>query len=79
MVADKLIEIAKSEIGYLEKSKEAVEADPDVLYDFTKGAGSDNYTKYAVEQWQERYFNGKRLPFPSPSPGVCSDSCPLTR
>ena len=36
MIADKLIEIAKSEIGYLEKSKEAVEADPDVLYDFTK-------------------------------------------
>ena len=60
MIADKLIMIAKNEVGYLEKSKEAVEADPDVLYDFTKGAGSDNYTKYALEQWQERYFNGKK-------------------
>lgn len=60
MIVDKLIEIAKGEIGYLEKSKEAVEADPGVLYDFTKGAGSDNYTKYAVEQWEERYFNGKK-------------------
>ena len=60
MIADKLIEIAKGEVGYLEKSKEAVEADPDVLYDFKEGAGSDNYTKYAVEQWEERYFNGKK-------------------
>lgn len=60
MFADKLIEIAKGEVGYLEKSKAAVEADPDVLYDFKKGAGSDNYTKYAVEQWEERYFNGKK-------------------
>lgn len=60
MVADKLLEIAKGEIGYLEKSKEAVEADPSVLYDFKEGAGSDNYTKYAVEQWEQKYFNGKK-------------------
>ena len=60
MITDKLIEIAKGEVGYLEKSKAAVEADPDVLYDFKEGAGSDNYTKYAVEQWEERYFNGKK-------------------
>ena len=60
MISDKLIEIAKGEIGYLEKSREAVEADPSVLYDFKEGAGSDNYTKYAVEQWEERYFNGKK-------------------
>ena len=60
MFADKLLEIAKCEIGYLEKSKAAVEADPSVLYDFKEGAGSDNYTKYAVEQWEERYFNGKK-------------------
>ena len=60
MISDKLIEIAKGEIGYLEKSKAAVEADPSVLYDFKEGAGSDNYTKYAVEQWEERYFNGKK-------------------
>ena len=60
MISDKLIEIAKGEVGYLEKSKDAVEADPSVLYDFKEGAGSDNYTKYAVEQWEERYFNGKK-------------------
>lgn len=60
MISDKLIEIAKGEVGYLEKSKAAVEADPSVLYDFKEGAGSDNYTKYAVEQWAERYFNGKK-------------------
>ena len=60
MISDKLIDIAKGEVGYLEKSKEAVEADPSVLYDFKEGAGSDNYTKYAVEQWEERYFNGKK-------------------
>ena len=60
MISDKLIEIAKGEVGYLEKSKAAVEADPGVLYDFKEGAGSDNYTKYAVEQWEERYFNGKK-------------------
>ena len=60
MISDKLIEIAKGEIGYLEKSKAAVEADPSVLYDFKEGAGSDNYTKYAVEQWDDRYFNGKK-------------------
>ena len=60
MISDKLIEIAKGEVGYLEKSKAAVEADPSVLYDFKEGAGSDNYTKYAVEQWEERYFNGKK-------------------
>ena len=60
MISDKLIEIAKGEVGYLEKSQEAVEADPSVLYDFKEGAGSDNYTKYAVEQWEERYFNSKK-------------------
>ena len=46
---DKVLAIAAAEVGYLEKSKKAYENDPDVLYDKTKGAGSDNYTKYGRE------------------------------
>ena len=43
---DKVIKIAKAEVGYLEKSASAYKKDPKVLNDKTKGAGSDNYTKY---------------------------------
>lgn len=46
---DKVIAIALEEVGYLEKSKAAYQADPNVLYDKTEGAGSDNYTKYGKE------------------------------
>ena len=46
---DKVLAIASEEVGYLEKSKAAYDANPDVLYDKTKGAGSDNYTKYGKE------------------------------
>ena len=46
---DKVIAIAQAEVGYLEKSKAAYQADPNVLYDKTAGAGSDNYTKYGKE------------------------------
>lgn len=46
---DKVIAIAEAEDGYLEKSESAYRADPSVLYDKTKGAGSDNYTKYGYE------------------------------
>lgn len=44
---EKLIAAAENEVGYFEKSKAAVAADPSVLDDKTKGAGSDNMTKYA--------------------------------
>lgn len=43
---DKVIAIAKKEIGYLEKSKSAYNANPAILDYKTEGAGSDNYTKY---------------------------------
>lgn len=43
---DKLIETARKENGYLEKSKAAYEKNPAVLDSKTDGAGSDNYTKY---------------------------------
>lgn len=46
---DKVIKIASDEVGYLEKSKAAYQADPNVLYDKTAGAGNDNYTKYGKE------------------------------
>lgn len=58
--AEKLIDMAKSQIGYLEKSKAAYEADPSVLDDFKRGAGMDNYTKYARDQWAVKYFNSSK-------------------
>ena len=42
----KVIDIALAEEGYLEKSTSAYKADPSCLDHKTKGAGSDNYTKY---------------------------------
>lgn len=43
---DKVMEIAKAEVGYLEKSASAYKKNPAILDKKTKGAGSDNYTKY---------------------------------
>ena len=43
---DKVIKIAEAEIGYLEKSKAAYQKNPKILDEKTKGAGSDNYTKF---------------------------------
>lgn len=42
----KVIDIAKAEIGYLEKSKSAYTNNHAILDQVTAGAGSDNYTKY---------------------------------
>jgi len=55
---DQILDIANAEVGYLEKSKSAYKADPTVLYDKTKGAGSDNYTKYAKEMDELNVYNG---------------------
>jgi len=44
--SNKVIKIAKAELGYLEKSAAAYKKDPTVLDHKTKGAGLDNYTKY---------------------------------
>ena len=46
---DKVIKVAEAEIGYLEKSKEAYKKNPQIIYEKTAGAGSDNYTKYGKE------------------------------
>lgn len=43
---DKVIKIATAEVGYLEKSKAAYKKDTTCLDEKTRGAGSDNYTKY---------------------------------
>lgn len=45
----KLLRKGYDEIGYLEKSKKAVDADYLVLWEKTKGAGKDNYTKFWAE------------------------------
>ena len=42
----KVIQLAVSQIGYLEKSKSAYQKDPGILDSMTAGAGYDNYTKY---------------------------------
>lgn len=46
---DKVIKIAKSEVGYVEKSASAYRKNPNVIYDKKAGAGYDNYTKYGKE------------------------------
>ena len=49
MDRQKVINIALNEVGYLEKSKVAYQKNPNIIYDKTQGAGSDNYTKYGYE------------------------------
>ena len=44
---EKLISIADGEVGYCEKSKMAVQLNPNVLDEKVTGAGADNMTKYA--------------------------------
>jgi GH25 family lysozyme M1 (1,4-beta-N-acetylmuramidase) len=44
---EKLISIAEREVGYCEKSVDAVRKNPSVLDEKTDGAGADNMTKYS--------------------------------
>ena len=55
---DQILDIANAEVGYLEKSRQAYKDDPTVLYDKVKGAGNDNYTKYAKEMDELNVYNG---------------------
>lgn len=57
---DKILELANAEVGYLEKSRAAYRQDPTVLYDKTRGAGSDNCTKYAKEMDDLNVYNGPK-------------------
>lgn len=43
---DKVLKIAADQVNYLEKSAAAYKKDPSCLDEKTRGAGSDNYTKY---------------------------------
>ena len=47
--AQVVIDIALNEVGYLEKSSAAYKKNKNIIYEKTKGAGSDNYTKYGKE------------------------------
>lgn len=49
MSKDKLIKTALAEVGYLEKSWDAYQKDPSIIYKKTDGAGKDNITKYNFE------------------------------
>lgn len=46
---DKVLKIAKAELGYYEKSASAYKKNPNVINDKVNGAGFDNYTKYGKE------------------------------
>ena len=61
---DQILDIANAEVGYLEKSKKAYQEDPTVLYDKTRGAGQDNYTKYAKEMDSLNIYNGIKQGYP---------------
>jgi hypothetical protein len=49
--AARIVAVAQGQLGYLEKSRSAVQQDPTVLDKWSGGAGSDNYNKYARDIW----------------------------
>lgn len=59
-----VINVARNEEGYLEKSWEAYNDDPEVIYDKTAGAGSDNVTKYAKEMDDLEVYNTPKNGYP---------------
>ena len=54
MTADRVIQIAKSQVGYLEKASNYN------LDSFTGNAGTNNYTKYARDLYNAGYYNGNK-------------------
>lgn len=69
---EKVLEIAKCEVGYLEKSKAAYKKDPNILFEKTAGAGQDNYTKYGFEMHK---IYPTVMDFPAPWCGSFVDWC----
>jgi len=61
---EQIIDIARAEVGYLEKSRKAYNQDHNILYDKTAGAGSDNLTKYAKEMDALNVYNGAKQGYP---------------
>lgn len=45
MSKEKILNLARNDIGYLEKSKAAYKKNPNIVYEKKDGAGYDNYTK----------------------------------
>lgn len=69
---DKVLSIAMAEVGYMEKSHKAYMDDPDILYEKTKGAGSNNYTKYGKEMHK---LYPQVMDFPAPWCDAFVDWC----
>ena len=57
---DKIINLAKAEVGYLEKSRDAYVRNPAVIWYKVDGAGYDNITKYAYEIDRINWYNGPK-------------------
>lgn len=57
---ENIIKIANNEIGYLEKSWDAYNENPEIIYDKYAGAGNDNVTKYAKEMDELDVYNGPK-------------------
>ena len=70
--ADKVINIALAEEGYLEKSESAVQDNDKVLDSKEEGAGSDNYTKYGRDMHE---LFPRVMPFPSAWCDCFTDWC----
>lgn len=69
---EKVLAVAIGEVGYLEKSKVAYKNNPDIIYEKTAGAGSDNYTKYGYEMHK---IYPTVMDFPAPWCGAFTDWC----
>ena len=69
---EKVLEVAAAEVGYLEKSKTAYAKNPNVIYEKTAGAGSDNITKYNYEMHK---LYPKTMDFPAPWCDAYCDWC----
>lgn len=61
---NRLLDIFRQEVGYLEKSRAAYDYDPSIIYDKTKGAGTDNITKYAKEMDDLNVYNTPKNGYP---------------
>lgn len=61
---EKILSIANKEIGYLEKSKQAYNNNPEIIYEKKEGAGQDNCTKYAKEMDDLNIYNSKKNFYP---------------
>lgn len=64
MNAQRVIDIAVGEVGYLEKSKTAYLHNPRCIWYKLDGAGYDNITKYSYEVDRVDWYNGEKQYYP---------------